>query len=207
MRWGTTWSRRRTPLNTNESSNDGAPASGGPSRTERLRQRNLFEELLRIRDAQREQKRKAIWLIKGKELPWEINRHGKMRWYMHPALEDVALRTLLLYMQEIPPGSRSGRQKCQGSIVLYVLEGRGYTILNSTRYPWKAGDLINLPIRLEGITYQHFNADPEHRALLVAVEPNLVDVLGVDKGAGFDELEPAPEYVEQREQGNQPAHP
>jgi gentisate 1,2-dioxygenase len=117
-----------------------------------------------------------------------------MRWYMHPALDDVALRTLLLYVQEIPPGSRSGRQKCQGSIVFYVLEGRGYTILDSQRHAWKAGDVINLPIRLEGITYQHFNADPEHRALLVGAEPNLVDVLGVDKGAGFDEVEPAPEY-------------
>jgi gentisate 1,2-dioxygenase len=127
-----------------------------------------------------------------------------MRWYMHPLLDDVALRTLLLYMQEIPPGSRSGRQKCQGSIVFYVLEGRGYTVLDSTRYAWKAGDMINLPIRLEGITYQHFNADPERRAVLVGAEPNLVDALGVDKGSGFEELEPAPEYRAQQERSSSP---
>jgi gentisate 1,2-dioxygenase len=117
-----------------------------------------------------------------------------MRWYMHPALDDVALRTLLLYEQEIPPGSCSGRQKCQGSIVFYVKEGRGYTILDQQRYAWKAGDVINLPIRLEGITYQHFNADPDKPARLVGAEPNLVDALGVDKGISFEELEPAPEY-------------
>jgi gentisate 1,2-dioxygenase len=122
-----------------------------------------------------------------------------MQWYLHPALHDTLLRTLMFYRQEIPPGSRSGKQKCQGSLLFYVQEGRGYTILDGARHPWEAGDLINLPIREEGVVYQHFNVDPDQRVLLVACEPNLVDALGVDKGSGFEQLEPAPEY-RQRQQ-------
>lgn len=125
-----------------------------------------------------------------------------MRWYLHPAIEDVALRTLLFYHQEIPPGSRSGRQKCQGSIIFHVLEGQGYTVLDGIKHPWRAGDVINLPLREEGVVYQHFNTDPDQRVLLIGCEPNLVDALGVDKGSGFEELEPAPEYRQQREAGS-----
>lgn len=128
-------------------------------------------------------------------MPWEINRHGKMQWYLHPLLEDAALRTLIFYRQEIPPGSRSGRQKCQGGIIFYVLEGTGYTMVDRARHAWKAGDLINLPLREEGVTYQHFNTSADSRVLLAACEPNLVDVLGVDKGSGFEQVEPAPEWT------------
>jgi hypothetical protein len=158
---------------------------------------NLFDELLRLRDAQRAQAPKQAWLVSGDDLPYEINRHGKMKWYLHPAMQDVALRTILFYEQEIPPGSRSGRQKCQGNIVFLVLEGQGFTVVNGVRHSWKADDVIVLPVREEGLTYQHFNTDEKKPARLVGCEPNLVDVLGVDRGSGFEELETAPEYKAQ----------
>ena len=120
-----------------------------------------------------------------------------MQYYLHPVLPNAVLRTLIFYKQEIPPGSRSGRQQCQGSIIFYVLAGRGHTIVNGTRHRWAAGDMINLPILEEGIVYQHFNDDREAPVVMIGCEPNLVDVLGVDKGAGFEELDPAPEYTAQ----------
>ena len=170
-----------------------------PSRAERLREKNLFEELIRIRDDQREKAKNAVWKIKGKDLPWEINRHGKMQWYMHPCIEDVALQSQFFFSQEIAPGSKSGRQQCQGNIVFYVIEGSGFTIVDGIKHPWTANDVINLPIREEGLTYQHFNTDPEKRVLMVGSEPNLIGPLGVDKGSGFEELEPCPEWL--KEQG------
>ena len=168
--------------------------ASGP-RAERLRGRNLLDELFRIRDAQREQQKTAIWLVKGQEVPWEINQQGKMRWYLHPSIEDVCLRTHLLYVQEIPPGSRSGRQRCQGGTIFYVVEGRGYTLLDGTKHAWEAEDVICLPIPEEGVTFQHFNASATERVLLIACEPNLIDALGVDKGSGFEQLEDCPEYT------------
>ncbi|MPZ22884.1 MAG: hypothetical protein GEU28_04955 [Dehalococcoidia bacterium] len=162
----------------------------------------LFGELLRIRDEQRAERESAIWLIKGKDLPWEINQHGKMQWYLHPLLKNIALRTMLFYKQEIPGGSRSGRQQCGGSILFYILKGEGYTLLDGVKHPWKAGDFVNLPIREEGIVYQHFNADANEPVVMIGCEPNLIDVLGVDKGCGFEELESAPEYVALQEKSS-----
>ncbi|HLQ36004.1 MAG TPA: cupin domain-containing protein [Chloroflexota bacterium] len=165
---------------------------------------DLFEELLRIRDQQREAQKQSIWLIKGKDLPWELNRHGKMRWYLHPSLANIALRTLMFHEQQIPPGSRSGRQKCPGGKVFYVLEGKGHTVVDGVRHDWKAGDLINLPVREEGLIYQHFNGDPNESVRLIGCEPNLVDALSVDRGCGFEELELAPERLQRPASGGVP---
>ncbi len=159
-------------------------------RGEQLAQRNLFAELLALRDKQREERQGAVWLVKGDTLPWEQNPLGKMRWYLHPMLDDTAVRTLTFAVQEIAPGGRSGRLQFQGGQVIYVWQGRGHTLLDGVRHPWEAGDVINLPLRTEGITVQHFN-DGDEPVRLVCAEANLVHALGVDRGVGYEVLENA----------------
>ncbi|HWP29280.1 MAG TPA: hypothetical protein VNM50_07060 [Chloroflexota bacterium] len=164
--------------------------SSTKERGERLAQRNFFNELMALRDKQREQRKGAVWLIKGETLPWEENPLGRMRWYLHPMIEDTAIRTLIFWVQEIRPGGRSGRLQFQGGQVIYVWSGRGHTVLDGVRHPWEAGDVINLPLRTEGITVQHFN-DGDEVVRLVCAEANLVHALGVDRGVRYEVLEPA----------------
>jgi gentisate 1,2-dioxygenase len=165
-------------------------------RKEELAKRNLFDELMVLRDKQRKELSTALLTVKAEELPWEINPQGKMRWYLHPSLRDVATQTLMIYVQEIPPGSRSGRQLIQGGQMLFVWEGRGYTELSGQRHDWEANDLINLPPIPEGLVVQHFNGDSGNRVLLISAQPNYTGMVGVDMGCGFEQLEEAPEYRE-----------
>ena len=163
-------------------------------RKAKLAEHNFYDELLALRDSQRERIRHGIQVIKEADLPLETNRQGLMRWYLHPSIKDTSLATLLFFQQEIPPGSRSGRIKFQGGQVIMILEGRGYTLVDGVKPPWKAGDVVNLPLRADGIVVQHFNADPDHPAKFVATEPNWVEGVSVDRGCGFEQLEDAPEY-------------
>ena len=163
-------------------------------RTERLANTNFWDELLAMRDRQREQRKSAIQVIKGSKLPQEVNRQGLMRWYMHPAIADTVLTTHLFFEQEIPPGSRSGRLKFQGEQIMYILEGRGYTLIDGVKHSWKAGDVVNLPLRKKGIVIQHVNEDPDQPVKFVAAEPNFFACTGVDRGSGFEQIEDAPEY-------------
>jgi hypothetical protein len=163
-------------------------------RKAKLAELNHWEELLKLRDRQREQTRNAIQVIKEAELPQEVSRHGLLRWYLHPAIKDTCLSVLLFYQQEIPPGSRSGRLKFQGGQVMMITEGRGYTTIDGVRHLWKAGDVLNLPLRADGIIVQHFNADPNNPAKFVAAEPNWLECVTVDRGCGFEQFEDAPEY-------------
>ena len=163
-------------------------------RKAKLAEVNHWDELLKLRDRQREQMRNGIQVIKEAELPLEVSRHGLMRWYLHPSIKDTCLSVLMFYQQEIPPGSRSGRLKFQGGQVMMIIEGEGYTILDGVRHPWREGDVVNLPLRPDGIIVQHFNLSKDKPAKFVAAEPNWFECVSVDRGSGFEQMEDAPEY-------------
>jgi gentisate 1,2-dioxygenase len=117
-----------------------------------------------------------------------------MRWYLHPLFLYTALRNFNGYLQCLPPGSRSGLQKHPGDKVFFFLRGKGHTTIDGVRYDWGAEDLLILPIRPEGVAYQHFNDDPSAPAFLFACEPNLAFIFDLDRGSSFEELEQAPEF-------------
>lgn len=164
------------------------------SRTEKLRKINFWEKLFELRDKDRENKKTALVTIHGEDLPWELNRQGMMRWYLHPIIEDTVINPFIYYVQEIPPGSRSGRVKTQGGQIFYIWEGKGYTILDGVRHDWEAGNVVQIPLRPMGVIYQHFNSDPKNPVRLISVEANTVGALGIDRGCGFEQLENCPEY-------------
>jgi hypothetical protein len=163
-------------------------------RSAQLAEHNFWDELLALRDKQRAERKDGMQVLKRRDLPLELNRQGLMRWYMHPGITDTVLSTYLCFEQEIPPGSRSGRLKFQGGQVIYVIAGRGFTLVDGVKHPWAAGDVINLPLRRGGIIVQHVNDDPDTAARFIAVEPNLFGCTTVDRGSGFEQLDDAPEY-------------
>ena len=79
-------------------------------------------------------------------------------------------------------------------MVFVAVEGAEYTFIDDQRYHWKKGDLFRLPIKPDGVVFQHFNASETEAALLIAAEPNLADTTGVDRACGFEQLEKAPKY-------------
>ena len=163
-------------------------------RKAKLAEVNHWDELIAMRDRQREEKREALQVVRESELPLEVSRQGLMRWYLHPSIKDTAISSYMFFQQEIPPGSRSGRLKFQGNQVMVILEGKGYTMIDGVKYPWKAGDLVSLPLRADGIIVQHFNTDPDKPAKFIATEANWFECTTVDRGCGFEQLEDAPEY-------------
>ena len=163
-----------------------------------LEGRNMWGELIALRDRQREETKGALQVVKEKDLPLETNSMGQMRWYLHPNLKDTVVNVMMVYQQEIPPGSRSGRLKFQGGQVIMILDGQGYTSIDGVKHNWKKGDVLNLPLRDDGIIVQHFNTDTKETAKFLAVEPNWFDALGVDRGCGFEIQEEAPEHRAQK---------
>lgn len=117
-----------------------------------------YEE--RLKDL-REQKLKATKgkkLLKGKEIPWVIDRQAIKRPYANGSqIGGLALETMRIFVQEIH--THSGRHVHQGGLVLFVLKGRGYTVVDGVKNSWGEGDLIILPIKQGGVEHQHFNVD------------------------------------------------
>ncbi len=170
-------------------------------RTARLAQRNFFEELLVLRDEQRSRKPDQEILVDGDALPWELNRQGYMRWYMAPTMEDIVLQTYVMYVQRIPPRSRSGKQLAPGHQLGFIWKGgSGYSIIDEERYDWDHWDLLQIPIRPKGCVVQHFNPGDEPIEIMFC-SLNTSKSLSVDRGPGLEQIEDCPEWREQRGRG------
>lgn len=156
-------------------------------------EKTRLDRILEIRDEQRALRRNGKAIAAGDELPWEMNRQGKQKWYMHPDMTENCLNSMLFFVQELPPGGRSGKLKSQGGQVAVIWEGRGYTLVDGVRHDWEQHDVLNFPVRTDGIVVQHFNSDPKEPARLICCEPNIIEPLGMDRGCGFEQIEDAPQ--------------
>jgi mannose-6-phosphate isomerase-like protein (cupin superfamily) len=138
---------------------------------DQLAEVNMFDKLIEMRDLVRAREKQATWLIRGSELPWELNAHGRMQWYLHPFIAYSVVQTN----------------------VFFILKGQGYTEVDGVRHSWEPDDVMTLPLRPDGSIYRHVNTGNEP-VLLIGVEPNMVHAVGLDRHAGFEELQPCPEY-------------
>lgn len=156
---------------------------------------SLFEQLLRLRDRQRDEGRGFQGVIKGRDVPIELSPLGRIQWYLHPLLQTGA-HVENFWVTHIAGGSKTGKLKCQGGQIYYVWRGGpGHSVLNGESYEWNQGCVILIPLLAEGVSVQHFNDDPDKEAILLGAEENMVHCLGVDRGAGFELVECCPEWL------------
>src|SRR5579864_8553192 len=130
---------------------------------ERERATDDYEQQL-ARD--KEKMERARWgkvVIRGKDVPWTQNRQARNKMYMAPSRSsgkpvETVLDDWRVFVNDIKV--HSGKHRHQGGLVIYVLEGEGYTEVDGQRVEWKAGDLLLLPLKPGGVEHQHFNKRP-----------------------------------------------
>lgn len=134
----------------------------------------------RYEAARKERSTKGKIVIRGDERAWEICPTGRLYRYFGEGVEDTALMNWWVFKSDI--STHSGKHRHQGGLVIYVVEGSGYSIVDGVKCPWAAGDLLLLPITPDGAEHQHFNDDPGKPVRWVAFfHMPLFDSLG---GAG-----------------------
>lgn len=115
-------------------------------------------------------------LIKGKEKPHILNEQGYIKRLSTPNMPNTASDNMLIFIHRI--AVHSGRHRHQGGYSLFVLEGKGYTVVDGVRHDWEEGDLILLPIKPGGVEHQHFNIDTRGASRWMAlVSRPMVEIL------------------------------
>lgn len=118
----------------------------------------IYEQTFRYIQERSQKKQKGVVVIRGRDLPWEQSRQALLKFYSYPAVwEQLGVPGWFLFVNHIK--RHSGKHTHQGGLGLFVLEGKGYTVVNGVRYDWEEGDLILLPVMLGGCEHQHFNAE------------------------------------------------
>lgn len=105
----------------------------------------------------------AVDLLKVKTAPWP--RIGANAAFVHL---DARGDNCSTYLCELAPRSSGARLRHIFEEVVYVLEGRGSTVVElpggaRRSFEWQRGSLFSMPVNAP---YQHFNASGEERALL-----------------------------------------
>ena len=86
--------------------------------------------------------------------------------YQNPLTGGPALPTMGTMLQMLRPGVHTSAHRHTGSVVYYVCEGRGSTIIDDKRFDWGRGDFMALP---PWARHEHLNASTTERAILFQV--------------------------------------
>ena len=91
-------------------------------------QKSLYESVFTRMAQRRDLAQHGRIVIKGSEIPWQMNRQGKIGYYLHDDITDTALTEWRAFIHEIH--THSGKHVHQGGLGLYVLEGHGTTVID-----------------------------------------------------------------------------
>ena len=119
---------------------------------ERTRQRERaplkedpYEYTMRERAQLKERNQNGLIVIKQAKRKEFVTRQGRARWMLQPGYyPEAPLQMWRVFIHEIR--TRSGKHRHQGGLIIYVLEGKGYSIIEGERKDWEKGDLLLLPI-------------------------------------------------------------
>jgi len=114
------------------------------------------------------QLREGTVVIRGKDIRWEQNRQSVIKPYLNPAnWSKWGSPEWMMFCNHIK--KQSGKHVHQGGLGIFVLQGKGYTVVDGERFDWVKDDLIILPVRPGGCEHQHFNLDPDIPAVWLAI--------------------------------------
>jgi len=162
----------------------------------------------------------ANWLVKSKKFieddakrpkvlsavdqPWENSQQGRLRHIINEQL-DLREYAVDMYIQEIPPGSKSGKHYHASEEMLFILEGSGYDLHwdpkpriedkyywewkeQALKLPWSDSYFVYIPPL---VVHQHFNASKTEKARFISNTCRTVKDIGYD---WLVQLENCPEW-------------
>ena len=154
-------------------------------------------------------------VVHPEQMPWEDSPHGRLKHVMNEEIADgldVPAKGTDVYIQEIPPGSESGKHRHMSEELVLVLEGEGHdlhwdpqVVLEESngearwewpdepqQFEWETEDLIYVPTNT---AHRHVNDSETDPVRLLCCQARVYNQLGY----GFEDLEQfdtAPEYEE-----------
>jgi hypothetical protein len=124
---------------------------------------NTYERSMRARAEWTQRNLTGPLVVSQDDREWYQARQGKLLYYLCPVShKESPLNHWRVFMHEIK--TVSGKHRHQGGLLIYVLEGKGYSIVNGERKDWQKGDLVLLPMAPGGVEHQHFNLEPDKGA-------------------------------------------
>src|SRR3972149_3250126 len=150
---------------------------------------NPYEMNMRKRRERADRNRTGPVVIKPSEREVFVARQGRLMFYLNPyAYNDTPLQQWQVFKHEIR--TRSGKHRHQGGVIIYVLDGKGYSIVDGERVDWKTGDLGLLAMKPGEVVHQHFNDRPEPSVWVAFYSIPIIEHIAAE----MEQMEESPEF-------------
>jgi len=91
---------------------------------------------------------------------------------------DLPQRTFNLHVTQLDPGKSTRYHKHHNEAVIYIIEGKGYSIVQGKRYDWEQGDALYVP----PFNWHSNHNTGDNRAIYVGItNKRLLNWLGLDR--------------------------
>lgn len=151
---------------------------------------DFYDFHVKTREAFRDRNLQGSVVIRGDDTPWQLCRQARLKYFLMPEFKDACLGDWWVFSADVI--THSGKHNHQGGLVIFVLEGKGYSVVDGVRYDWEEGDLILLPHKPAGVEHQHFNREPGKNARWLAfIYRPYWDAVAAE----IKQVEPAPEWL------------
>ncbi len=127
----------------------------------------------------------VVMHTKGLVLEEVPGRRRRRKFISEPALLGSMVQTMAMFVAEIAPGDRTGKHRHFNEAMIYIVEGRGHTIINKQRYDWSEGDVVSVPLYE---WHQHFNDDQDKPVRYLGITN-----LPLLRAMGLNKLEDSPD--------------
>ncbi len=144
-------------------------------------QETISERIFRFWDENTKKMKDGKIVIKGEDISWEQNPMSLIKPYTHPVnWDELGVPGWIIFRHFIR--KHSGSHRHQGGLGIFVLDGKGYTLIDGMRHDWEKNDLIIIPVVPGGCEHQHFNLEPGKPAEWLAFIFNpFIDALGNER--------------------------
>ena len=105
--------------------------------------------------------------------------------YINPSTGKDANGRIGARMQKLPAGFEGKAHRHVHSCVYYVHQGKGYTVMNGTRFDWEAGDFFAIPA---WTWHEHVNTSQNEDAFLFSINDlPILEPFGFERQELFEE--------------------
>lgn len=148
-----------------------------------------YEQAMRWRQEFVQRQMNGVVHVKEGDRDWELCRQGYVKFMLHPiAHPETVLHDWYLFCFDVR--KQSGMHRHQGGLIIFALKGEGATEVDGELVEWKAGDMILLPIKPNGVAHRHFQRSKEPAKWLAILYSPMWDHCGSD----MTQLELSPEF-------------
>lgn len=92
------------------------------------------------------------------------------------AIVDLPSKTMSMTLGLLEPKQKTRKHRHNYETILYVIRGRGYTMVENQKVPWQAGDAVYIPV---WAWHNHVNLSPEPAEYLACENAPLLQNLGI----------------------------